>query len=281
MINIISLFPINFTHLERQINLKLHILFLLLISMHVDAEPLVNNVDEKITISIAAIDWCPQICYQDIEKGYVVELVEEVFKGTRYQLNIEIYPWSRAIKLVTEGKADALLSPAKAEAPQLLFPENSVGKQQMCFFTSKNSKWTYSGVSSLKDKLIGIATDTSIEELNEYAELNPQQFQYQPYHERYIIQNAHKLDKQRFDTFLFTKNSTVYELKRLNKWHNYRIAGCVSQAKIYMAFSPLKSANKNIEKLMNVFDQQMVELNKTGFMSALMKKYGLLDKLGK
>lgn len=247
--------------------------------MQVDASSLLGNVDKKVTISIAAIDWCPQICHQDIDKGYVVELVEEVFKGTQYQLNIEIYPWSRAIKLVTEGKADALLSPAKAEAPQLLFPKNSVGKQQMCFFTEKSSDWIYSGIESLTGQLIGVAKDASIEELNEYAELNPQQFQYQPYHERYIIQNAHKLDKKRFDTFLFTKNSTIYELKKLNEWHKYRLAGCVSQAKIYLAFSPIKSTNKDIKKLINIFDQKMVELNKTPFINELMEKYGLLDKL--
>jgi len=107
--------------------------------VNVEASSLLNTDSEKNTISIAAIDWCPQICYQDINNGYVVELVEEVFKGTRYQLDIDIYPQSLAIRLVTEGKADALLSPANAEALQLLFPVNEVGKQQMCFFTSKNS----------------------------------------------------------------------------------------------------------------------------------------------
>ena len=83
---------------------------------------------------------------------------------------------------------------------------------------------------------------------------------------------------KRFDTFLFTKNSTIYELKKHNEWHKYRVAGCVSQAKIYLAFSPIKSANKDIKKLMNIFDQKMVELNKTPFINELMKKYGLLDK---
>ncbi len=170
---------------------------------------------------------------------------------------------------------DALLSPAKSEASYLLFPTMEVGKQQMCFFTSKNSDWVYSGIESLKDKQIGIATDTSIEELNDYAKLNPQQFQYQPYHERYIIQNAKKLDKKRMDTFLFTKNSTIYDLKKFNKWYKYRLAGCVSQAKIYMAFTPIKSANKDIMDIIKVFDKQLKTLNKTSFVSHLMTKYGL------
>ena len=63
------------------------------------------------TINISAIDWCPQICVGGDKPGYVVELVREVFKGTKYSLNIEHYPWSRAIKNVLQGKYDALLSP--------------------------------------------------------------------------------------------------------------------------------------------------------------------------
>mgnify|MGYP003385736467 FL=1 len=246
--------------------------------IHVNTKASAKPLDEKTTITIAAIDWCPQICYQGQLQGYVIDLVKEAFKETQYQLDIQIYPWSRAIKLVNNGGADALLSPAKAEAPKLLFPETEVGKQQMCFFTSMDSTWTYSNVDSLKDKAVGIAADTSIEELNDYVKRNPQQFQYQPYHERYIIQNARKLDKKRIDTFLFTKNSTVYELKKYNVWHKYRIAGCVSQAKIYMAFSPVKSMSKDISAMIEVFEQQMTKLNETSFTPQLMAKYGLSNQ---
>jgi len=261
-----------------KLNIRAICFVLMFAFMHTNAKALAQPFDEKTTIKIAAIDWCPQICYQGILQGYIIELVKEVFKGTQYQLEIQIYPWSRAIKLVNNGEADALLSPAKAEAPQLLFPEIEVGNQQMCFFTTINSNWTYSGIDSLVGKAIGIATDTSIEELNDYVKLNPQQFQYQPYHERYVIQNAHKLDKNRTDTFLFTKNSTIYELKKFNEWHKYRLAGCVSKAKIYMAFSPVKSINKDISAMIKVFDQQMEKLNKTSFIPHLMAKYDLSEK---
>jgi len=257
------------------LNLRIICLFLIFFVVNINASASIKPFDEKITITIAAIDWCPQICYNDTHRGYVVDLVEEAFKGTRYQLDIQIYPWSRAIKLVSNGKVEALLSPAKAEAPQLVFPQMEVGKQQMCFFTAKNSGWVYSNTESLKDKSIGIATDTSIEELNEYVKLNPDQFQYQPYHERYITQNARKLDKKRMDTFLFTKNSTVYELNKYNIWNKYRIAGCVSPTKIYMAFAPVKSTDKDIMTMVNVFDKQMKKLNKTSYISQLMNKYGL------
>lgn len=227
------------------------------------------------TIRIAAIDWCPQICVGKQEQGYVVDIVKEVYKDSGYKLEIEFLPWSRAIKYVLSGKADALLSPAKAEAPELLYPNNPVGAQTMCFYTEKSSNWTYQGRDSLAGLQIGIAIDTSIEELNDYVATHPEQFQFQPYHERFILQNAGKLTKRRMDTFLFTQHSTQYELQNAGQWENYREAGCVSRASIYMAFSPAGCKQRRIGEMVSMFEQRMTALEKTGFIKSTMEKYGL------
>jgi ABC-type amino acid transport substrate-binding protein len=145
----------------------------------------------------------------------------------------------------------------------------------MCFFTEKESKWKYTGTASLKGLQIGIATDTSIEELNSYVIENPIQFQFQPYHERYIVQNAGKLKKKRIDTFLFTKNSTIYELKKAKLWHLYKETGCVSNAKIYMAFSPNGRLKAKVLKLIKHFDEQMDYLKQTDFTKRVMTSYQL------
>ena len=122
----------------------------------------------------------------------IIELVHEVFKDSQYEITLNYYPWSRAIKNVLQGKSDALLYPAKAEAPSLIYPKLPVGTQRMCFFTKIDSDWTYTTPTSLKNMQIGIATDTSIEELNDYVKVHYEQFQFQPYHDRYVIQNARK-----------------------------------------------------------------------------------------
>jgi len=227
------------------------------------------------TIKVAGIDWCPQICLNEEKPGYVVELVKEVFKGTKYSLEIDHFPWSRAIKNVLQGKYDALLSPAKAEAPNLIYPKHEVGKQRMCFFTKKSSQWSYSGPKSLENLQIGIAIDTSIEELNDYLKKNLEQFQFQPYHERFVLQNAGKLDKKRIDTFLMTKNTTWYSLSLAGLADKYRVAGCVSNTSIYMAFTPELSKKTNVEEMTLVFDRRIAEIYSTPFFEKLMKKYGL------
>jgi len=229
----------------------------------------------KEVIHIDAIDWCPQICLDSNQPGYVIELVNKVFENTQYRLNIRIFPWSRAIRNVSTGKADALLSPAKSEAPNLLYPEQPVGYQQMCFFTLFKSNWSYDGISSLKGLQIGIAKDTSTEVLNNYVKDHSWQFQFQPYHERYVAQNIAKLEKNRIDSFLFTKNSTLYAIHQLHKQKYIKLAGCLSKAPIYMAFTPIANKQEKISIMMSVFDSNLAALKKTQYIKKLIASYHL------
>ncbi len=266
------------TKLLAQLEYSIKIIFSLLLLIF-PPPSLANNTQNTTAeqvINISAIDWCPQVCLDPKRPGYVVELVKKIFEDTEYQLNIPIYPWSRAIKNVYSGRADALLSPAKDEAPNLRYPQHPVGNQQMCFFNLKSNFWHYSGgINSLEGLQVGIATDTSIEELNEYVKKHPNQFQFQPYHERYLQQSIAKLEKGRMDTFLFTKNSTLFALDKLSKKNTVKLAGCVSKTPIYMAFTPEANKKKRIAAMIAIFDKKLAKLKESKYIEELMKSYNL------
>tara|TARA_Y100000782_G_scaffold61255_1_gene67259 strand:+ start:607 stop:1374 length:768 start_codon:yes stop_codon:yes gene_type:complete len=245
-----------------------HLVFIFLFSAQAVAE-------EQEVIEIAAIDWCPQLCPAHTNPGYITELVEQIYGSTNYHLNIKTYPWSRALSMVRKGEVDAVLSPARAEAPDLMYPHYEVGVQRMCFFTLASNSWEYDGVSSLAGLQFGVASDTSLEELNDYTALNPQQFQFQPYHERYILQQAEKLKRGRIDAFLFTYNSTRYTLQQADQWSGFRSAGCVSNAKVYMAFTPSEGLQAKIRQMMDAFDQGMKQLEREAKPPLIMQRYGL------
>lgn len=139
---------------------------------------LVKEQESKITIKVAAIDWCPQLCVDELFSGYINEIINEVYSDKRYFLKVDYLPWSRAIRALRQGDYDALLSPAKDEAPDLIFPKNAIGTQQMCFFTLKGNPWNYQDEDSLAGLNIGVARDTSVEELNVYMEKNQERFQF-------------------------------------------------------------------------------------------------------
>jgi len=226
-------------------------------------------------INIASIDWCPQLCPKEHKDGYIIDILKEVFKNSPYELNIKSYPWSRSIAMTKQGQVLALLSPAKAEAPTLTYPNLEVGKQMMCFFTKINSTWSYKGIKSLNNQKIGIASDTSIEELNDYVKNNKTQFQFLPYSQKYIEQSIKKLQNNRFDTFLFTKNSTIYKINSLGLKKEFRIAGCVSSANIYMAFTSNTNFKSEVNQIIDYFDEKMEKLKKTKKITKIMSSYGL------
>jgi polar amino acid transport system substrate-binding protein len=165
--------------------------------------------------------------------------------------------------------------PQKKEAPNLKYPRFKLGTQKMCFFTSYDNPWVYKGPSSLSGMQIGIAKDTSVEELDNFIKLNQKLFQYQPYHERYVIQNAKKLLKKRIDAFIFTENTTNFELKNEKIDNLIKNAGCVSNANIFMALTAEKSKEHHVSKILSFFDRKMIRLKETGYIDKLFKKYNL------
>ncbi|MGO1117282.1 substrate-binding periplasmic protein [Rhodovibrionaceae bacterium A322] len=229
------------------------------------------------TISVASIDWCPQLCTDQQKPGYVMETLEAVFQDSPYDLSIEIFPWSRAISATRSGTRLGLLSPAKAEAPDLRFPQQPVGIQRMCFFTTAKSDWRYSNVDSLQGKFIALAADSSIEELNDYLRLNPDRFHTMVYSDRYVATALRMLENNRIDAFLFTYNTTVSEIARLNLTGKFRSAGCVATTLIYFAFTADPTQQDQVSRVMAFFDQKMAELRASGEVARIMQRYGLED----
>lgn len=243
-------------------------------SMQLNAAIMAPNQN---VIQTAQIDWCPQICPKGKPAGYIVDIVEAVFKDSPYKLAFQTLPWSRAIIRVRTGAVTALLSPAKKEAPDLLYPNEPIGLQRMCFYVQKGSTWTYTDESSLTGLRIGLASDTSVEELNSYIQAHPTQFHYMPYTKDYVPLSLRMLDIGRFDAFIFTYNSTVFTMRHLGLENRIQAAGCVSSAPLYLAFSPHTMEQNDLKPMMAFYDQRMKHLKKTGAISDIMTSYGLPD----
>ncbi|EAR62057.1 hypothetical protein [Neptuniibacter caesariensis] len=145
------------------------------------------------------------------------------------------------------------------------------------FFNDIDSQWHFTGIDSLANKQFGLANDTSLEELNSYLAENPEQFQFQPYHERYLIQQARKVKRGRIEAFLFTYNSTIYELKKRGIAEQFKSAGCVTNAQSYMAFTPKVDHTMRIKRMMERFDREIIRLRENGFIRQTLQSYGLPD----
>jgi len=75
-------------------------------------------------INLAATDWCPYACEHpaDQKPGIVHEYLTQLFAAQGITLNIQFFPWSRAIEEANKGRVDGLLTAVYAEAPDLILP---------------------------------------------------------------------------------------------------------------------------------------------------------------
>ncbi len=236
---------------------------------------LVCNLVHGDTVKVAAVDWCPQICVDKQNPGFVMETVKMIFKDSPYDLEIEIYPWTRAIKMVNAGEAQALLAPTKKEAPNLRYPVQAIGSQKMCFWTKPESTWQYTDINSLEAVQIGFAYDVAIAELSDYMKSHEERFQLMSFNHEYIVKSMKKLEFGWIDTFLLTHNFARYEFHALNVTNKVRLAGCLTPESYYMAFTARSRDPEKISKMMTFFDLKIKELKSSEKIPQIMSRYGL------
>lgn len=226
---------------------------------------------------VSAIDWCPQVCpNQPNRPGYLVEIIQGVFKESEYKVDIEFTPWSRAIYNVRKGKTDALLSPSKEEAPDLYYHEDPIAYQTHCFWKLKESKWTYTGVDSLKDIRIVIYKDNPYGELINQANLlyGKSHFVELNYDKRYLDRSVALLKKKRAESFLFTANSVFYS-QRIKNINELALGKCIRKDKLWIPLTPKKT--KRIEKIKKFLDINIIKFKKTKNYDDILKKYNIIN----
>lgn len=235
------------------------------------------SVSHAETIKFTAVDWCPQLCPDADDAGYIRDIINEIYDGSEFDFEVKFYPWSRALGLVEKGRAHGLLAPTKAEAPGLKYPVNEVGVQRVCFFTSADSSFNYTGVDSLKDQKFGAYYNGDFGEINEYMSTNENQIQYVQGDGSYIASNIKKLEAGRIDAFLYTHNALIHEIRRMGVDEKYRAAGCVVTDKLYVGFSSSGKMASKVQSMIDQWDKKMVELKRTDKIGQIMNKYGLED----
>lgn len=238
-------------------------------------EPELNS--PKQVLQIAIIDWCPHICPHAKKKGYVLEIIEQVFQKSDFTLHYKVFPWSRSIAHTNNGVTQALLAAAKPEAPNLLYPRQPVGYQRACFYTPAASHWKYTGPLSLKGLRIGIAVNVALEEITTYAKEHPEQFSYLSDSERYMELRFRMLKGDRIDTFISTEGLFISKAHQYQNIVYVKNAGCLTKSAIYMAFTAQKTQQDTIRQAMKLYDEKIDTMKRNGAISKIMARYELRD----
>lgn len=200
---------------------------------------------EKITLGTT--HWCPYTCdYQGNKNGIVGYLLTKALSQHNITLNIEYYPWSRAITLANENKIDGLLTATPEESKDLIFSSSPLGNYQMCFYTRADSKWRYKKPLDFSNNKLGIIQNYGYgEPLDSYLKSKNDKNLHEISGTNSIARLIKLLANNRVDIII--EDRIVFDWTRSNnpilKQLPIKEAGCLPKHLFYLALSPTE-ANK-------------------------------------
>ena len=238
--------------------------------------PFTNFNADKITL--VADPWLPYVGIEKSSKqGYMVEVAIEAFKEAGHTVRYINRPWARAISGTRSNKFTGLISTYKTDAPDFIFPKETMGKSTSAFFVLEGSKWTFTNIESLKNKVLGVVKGYSYGKiLDNYVTENANnrglvEFSYG---EQGLESLLKKLKAKRIDCFA-SNIAVLNKFLQNNKNYSYvKEAGTISTSDVYLAFSPKHPKALEYAKALDIGIKKM---RKDGRLKQILTRYGLKD----
>ncbi|APJ04678.1 substrate-binding periplasmic protein [Silvanigrella aquatica] len=225
------------------------------------------------TINIAWDTWCPWFCESNENPGFLIELVENVFKYSKTNIQFQKYTWVNGLTEVRQGRIFGMIGTSKYEAPDFIFPNEHIAVQQMCFYVKNNSSWIYKNLDSLNEVSIGVLREANYPSLMKYIHANSDNPKKVQIIETQDVseQGFTELKKNKIDVFLNDIISADYYLIKNKLTSDFKRLDCLEKEKIYLSFSP-KLKDKSL-KLAKIFDTDYKKYRQTDDYQRLIKKY--------
>ncbi len=228
----------------------------------------------ELTVAAPAF-WCPFSCTAgSAHEGFTIDILRSIFEpqGIRVRLVNENY--ARALQDVREGRHGATPSTFKEEAPGFVFPKTPISRNQFCFYTAPEQRWSYTGVASLKGQRVGIVKGYSYGgKLDRAIAAKAAQFDVSV-GEDITHRMARMVMSQRLDSFVEDESLVQYILSTHPEL-KLRNAGCEPARYAYLALSP---ARKSSATYARAFDEGIRRLRANGQLERIMANYGLHDR---
>lgn len=237
-----------------------------------------SSVNAKQLIMASDV-WCPYICEHTENPGYIVELVQAVFKIHNVDVGLQIIPLARAIKLTKDNNVDMIsgFTEEHVETYKLARNQLSVGSFANDFFVYRKNQWRYTSEQKLAEYLTkrnkigiikGYVYGTYIDQL---IIAKPNSF-FVAHGDSPLNQNIQMLIHGRINILLDTRNTVLYEARK-NAVEGLVYAGSHGEnVLLYIGLSPNFLAEH--KKILN---DGITEFRNNGKLDLILKKYGITD----
>lgn len=256
--------------------------------------------DNKQTLSFTAYDSCPYVCspkksntqanHRDSnnrhvnQKGFLIDIVETIFNQASINVNVDILPTARALKLAREGKADGIIGVSKRQAPSLSFPKANIGQRRFVFYVKHDDDWYYAGLNSMEDRRLAVQLGVSYGIADNYIQHYQDTHRIQKITGRNINERLLVLlTKQRANLVIQDKNIMEYYLAfyasakssastASTKHTPVNEAGYILPENIYLAFN-----HPYARQYIDIVSKGMDKLRTSGELDLILMRYGLTD----
>ncbi len=247
--------------------------------LHILANPFSSSSVKADTIVIAADSWCPINCEPGSEKpGFMVEIAQAIFSKYGHRIIYKKIPWARTLLLVRNGDIDGAIGPYRNDAPDFIFPDEEQAMISFNMFVTQENDWTYDGMHSLDNILLGVIKDYSyLNTIDNYIETNKNNRRkiFFAFGEDPLKKNIQLLLFGRIDAIIETDLVFKHVATQMGVENKVKLAGIATEPdKAYIAFSPNLPESKEYAKILS---EGMKELRKTGKLKDILLKYGLSD----
>jgi ABC-type amino acid transport substrate-binding protein len=241
------------------------------------AAPVQPTKQARPVVRLATLDWEPYIGRDMPGQGYTAALIRAAFADQGWDVEIEFYPWARALHLARTGALDGLmpeyynpsrLSDFKYSAgfpggPLVLYKR----KADRIAFSADPMREPDAALRALKDKRFGVVR----------GYLNTQEFDAASYLKRDEANddatNLRKLVYGRIDLAVIDRRVAEHIIRTQYPDYQARIepmSPALAENPLYIAFS--RKAPRNAEALV-AFNRGLAAMKKDGRVEALYQRY--------
>lgn len=237
---------------------------------------MVGSVRADTKISLAVTQSCPYICAENAaNQGVLIDIIKGIFDKQDIQVEIQYFPMNRAMRMLDNNAIDGVIGILQRNAPQLVYPEQSIGKVQYLMYTSAKAEWLYTGLNSLKGQLLGVEVGKSYGILDSYIQRHAKdkRFIYQQYGENATVNLIKLLQNRHIDLLLEDKNIFDFQAKNFNT-DLLQVGGTLPSDYLYVGFS---ASHKQAQKLADLVTKGISDIRASGELASILATYGLSD----
>jgi polar amino acid transport system substrate-binding protein len=205
-------------------------------------------------------------------EGAAVDTVRAIMDRLGHRVTIRVLPWTRALQMVRNGKADAIFTAYKNPEREtfLDYSEEILMAQEVFFYRRRGSDFQFDGnISSIREARIGIVSTISYGQV--FDRFKPV---VRPAKANQLTHNVQKLIKGRIDLLPSNRYVGEYTIGEMGlKDRVERLPQMIESVPSYIAFSK----RRDLGDLRRQFDEELGKMKVSGEYASILQQHGIIE----